>query len=101
MFSEQFFDLVLDFGDNRKVDDVKVNFKPARPAGGPEEVDVFVSYIGSKVECPDTYGLCSMHDRRASRRWRHLDTMQYKTLREITRRDRRNDGQLGATTYRH
>ena len=28
MFSEQFFDLLLNFGDDWKVDDVKVNFNP-------------------------------------------------------------------------
>lgn len=48
MFSEQFFDLILDFGDDWKVDDVKVNFIS-------EEVDVYVSYISNKAECPETH----------------------------------------------
>ena len=73
MFSEQFFDLLLDFGDEWKVDNVKVNFQL-------EEVDIFVSYIGSQAECPDSLELCNIHDYRKSRRWRHLDTMQFKTF---------------------
>lgn len=73
MFSEQFFDLLLNFGDDWKVDDVKVNFKT-------EEVDIFVSFLGLKAECPDSMELCSIYDHRNSRRWRHLDTMQFKTF---------------------
>jgi len=72
MFSEQFFDLLLNFGDDWKVDQVKVDFKT-------EEVDIFVIYIGSKAECPESEELCSIYDHRTSRRWRHLDTMQFKT----------------------
>ena len=72
MFSEQFFDLLLDFGDDWKVDTVKADFLL-------EEVDIFVSYVGSKAECSDTMEMCSIYDYRESRRWRHLDTMQFKT----------------------
>ena len=73
MFSEQFFDLLLNFGDDWKVDDVKVNFNL-------EEVDIFVIYIGKKAECPDTMEMCGIYDHRTSRRWRHLHTMQFKTF---------------------
>ncbi|MFW6099777.1 MAG: helix-turn-helix domain-containing protein [Bacteroidota bacterium] len=72
MFSEQFFDLLLDFDDNWKVERVYANIKT-------EEVDVFVEYIGKEAEDPDTYELCPIYDHAPSRRWRHLDTMQYKT----------------------
>lgn len=72
MFSEQFFDLLLDFGDDWNVDDVKVNFRL-------EEVDIFVSFIGRQAECPDSKELCGIYDHRETRRWRHLDTMQFKT----------------------
>tara|TARA_B100001059_G_C17750435_1_gene536851 strand:+ start:53 stop:1264 length:1212 start_codon:yes stop_codon:yes gene_type:complete len=72
MFSEQFFDLLLNFGDSWRVSDVKVNFNS-------EEVDIFVSYIGDKALCPVTMDLCSIYDHRESRRWRHLDTLQFKT----------------------
>src|SRR5680860_326940 len=73
MFSEQFFDLLLNFGDDWKVDDVKVNSLSG-------EVDVFVSFIGSKAECPDSLEMCPVYDHRETRRWRHLDTMQFKTF---------------------
>jgi transposase len=73
MFSEQFFDLLLNFGDDWKVDDVKVDFNL-------EEVDIFVSYIGDKAECPVSMELCGIYDHRKTRRWRHLDTMQFKTF---------------------
>ena len=73
MFSEQFFDLLLNFGDDWKVDNVKVNSLSG-------EVDVFVSFIGSKAECPDSLEMCPVYDHRETRRWRHLDTMQFKTF---------------------
>ena len=73
MFSTQFFDLLLNFGDEWKVDDVNVDFKS-------EEVDIFISYIGDKAECPITLDFCPIYDHRDSRRWRHLDTMQFKTF---------------------
>lgn len=73
MFSEQFFDLLLDFGDSWKVDQVKVDFLK-------EEVDVFVSYIGKKADCPETMECCGIYDHREPRRWRHLDTLQFKTF---------------------
>lgn len=72
MFSEQFFDIVLNFGDEWRVDDVKVNFKL-------EEVDIYVSYISDKADCPESFETCSIYDHRNSRRWRHLDTLQFKT----------------------
>ena len=73
MFSEQFFDLLLDFGDDWKVEKtVKVDLLS-------EEVDILVSYVGSKAECPDTMEMCSIYDHRESRTWRHLDVMQFKT----------------------
>lgn len=73
MFSEQFFDLLLNFGDDWKVDDVKVNFLSG-------EVDVYVSFIGGKAQCPDSLEMCPVYDHRDTRRWRHLDTMQFKTF---------------------
>ena len=72
MFSEQFFDMLLNFGDDWKVEDVKIDFIA-------EEVDIFVSYINSNAECPVSKEFCSIYDHRESRRWRHLDTMQFKT----------------------
>mgnify|MGYP003624236973 CR=1 FL=1 len=73
MFSEQFFDLLSNFGDDWKAEDVKANFNL-------EEVDIFVSYIGKQAECPETMELCSIYGHRASRRWRYLGTMQFKAF---------------------
>ena len=65
-------DSILDFGSDWKVDDVRVDFLK-------EEVDVHVSFIGKKAECPGTAEMCGIYDHRKTRRWRHLDTMQFKT----------------------
>ena len=73
MFSEQFFDLLLDFGDNWKVERVYANIRT-------EEVDVFVEYIGKEAEDPDALELCPIYDHAPLRRWRHLDTMQFNTF---------------------
>ena len=35
---------------------------------------------GTQVACPDCGKACSIYDRREERAWRHLDTMQFKTL---------------------
>ncbi len=73
MFSEQFFDLVLNFGDNWEITKVELNVKT-------EEVDVYVAYRDAIAEDPDTMEKCSIYDHTSIRRWRHLDTMQYKTF---------------------
>lgn len=73
MFSEQFFDLVLNFGDNWHITKVELNTKT-------EEVDVYVEYSDKTAEDPDTSETCSIYDHTSIRRWRHLDTMQYKTF---------------------
>ncbi len=72
MFSEEFFDLLLNFGSDWKVDKVTVNNES-------DEVDVYVSYIGLTAESPESLELCGIYDHRTNRRWRHLDTMQFKT----------------------
>jgi len=65
MFSESFFDLILNFGDEWKVTKVKLNTKT-------EEVDVYVEYLANNP-------MIKIYDHAPIRRWRHLDTMQYKT----------------------
>jgi len=73
MFSEQFFDIILNFGDDWKVESVALNSKT-------EEVDVFVEFKGRKSEHPSTLELFPIYDHAPERRWRHLDTMQFKTF---------------------
>lgn len=72
MFSEQFFDLLLDFGDDWQVERVYVNTVT-------EEVDVFVDYLGKYAEDPESLSQYLIYDHAPLRRWRHLDTMQFKT----------------------
>ena len=72
MFSEQFFDLVLNFGDQWRVSKVECNVRT-------EEVDVYVEYLDKKADDPETMESCPIYDHTQPRRWRHLDTLQYKT----------------------
>ena len=43
------------------------------------EVEVFSEHGGSKLVCPECAAKCSGYDTR-TRTWRHLDTMQFRTL---------------------
>lgn len=63
MKTEQFFDLVLDFGDEWFVKEVVT-------CAATDEVDIFVEYRGHSQ--PYDFAPC--------RRWRHLDTMQYQSF---------------------
>jgi transposase len=63
MFTEQFFDLLLNFGSDWKVKGVESNPETS-------EVDIYVEYIGNE----------NIYDYAPPRRWRHLDTMQFKTF---------------------
>ena len=45
------------------------------------EVVVTVSWAGGKARCPECKTECGRHDHR-TRRWRHLDTCQYRTILE-------------------
>lgn len=63
MFTEQFFDLLLDFGDEWIVKEVRTNFET-------KEVDIGVEYFGK----------AKIYDYAPLRRWRHLDTMQFKSF---------------------
>ncbi|MBP8710044.1 MAG: hypothetical protein WBL00_07010, partial [Bacteroidales bacterium] len=55
MFSEQFFDLLLDFGDDWRVNQVSVNSLT-------EEVDVTIEFISKVAEDPDTLEGCPIYD---------------------------------------
>lgn len=63
MRTEEFFELLLEFGDDWKVREVE-----SIPES--DEVDIYVEYIGT----------AKVHDVAPPRRWRHLDIMQYKTF---------------------
>ncbi|MCF6271221.1 MAG: hypothetical protein L3J41_16030 [Melioribacteraceae bacterium] len=55
MFSEQFFDLLLNFGKDWKVEAVKINHQT-------EEVNVYMRYVGLRAECPETLEQCSIYE---------------------------------------
>ena len=63
MVTEEFFDLLLEFGEDWKVKEVTNNLAS-------DEVDIYVEYV-RKGE---------IYDYAPTRRWRHLDTMQYKSF---------------------
>ena len=63
MFTEQFFDLLLNFGADWIVKDVRTDLET-------NEVDIDVEYFGRE----------QVYDYAPLRRWRHLDTMQFKTF---------------------
>ena len=42
-------------------------------------VDIVIEYTSEEGPCPECGTLCSKHDNRQERTWRHLDTMQFAT----------------------
>lgn len=72
MFTEQFFDLLLNLNEDWKVSNVKANYNS-------EELTIQIDYIAKEAICPQTNELCSIYDHAPERTWRHLDTMQFKT----------------------
>ena len=44
-----------------------------------DEVRVYVEHVGQALACPDCGQSCPGYDKR-QRRWRHLDTCQYRTI---------------------
>lgn len=44
------------------------------------ELNIYVDYVSKTAKCPKSGETCSIYDRRPERKWRHLDTCQYKTF---------------------
>ena len=63
MITEEFYDVLLNFGGEWEVVLVE-------SGGGCDKVDIYVEYVGA----------AEIYDHAPMRRWRHLDTMQYKTF---------------------
>lgn len=68
-----FYDILLNLDSNWQVSKVNTEIRS-------HQVDIYIDYIGEKAEDPDTAELCPIYDRRDARKWRHLDTLQYKTF---------------------
>ena len=72
MFTENFFTILLDLGDDWVVKSVESNIKT-------NEVFIHIKSISNEFEDPETGKKCKIYDHAPERKWRHLDTMQYKT----------------------
>ena len=48
-----------------------------------QRASIAVEFIGDEYACPDCQASCPIYDRRGdTRKWRHLDTMQFETMIE-------------------
>ena len=82
MRTEEFFELLLEFGEEWKVKEVE-------SVAQSDEVDIYVEYVGEG----------KVHDFAPARRWRHLDIMQYKTYINATLpRFKMSDGSVKTAT---
>lgn len=72
MFTEKFFTILLDLGEEWEVKSVESNVKTG-------EVFIHVKCILNEFEDPQTGERCRLYDHVPERKWRYLDTMQYKT----------------------
>jgi len=72
--SKEFFESVLGLGPEWEVSEVTLNETS-------DQVTLDLSLrSGAKVVCPECGESCAIYDRNVSREWRHLDTMQLKTV---------------------
>jgi transposase len=72
MEKAEFFQYLLGITSDWEVKEVKVNKEV-------NEIDIFIEYKLKTAICPVTQKICSIYDLRESRRWRHLNIMQYQT----------------------
>lgn len=71
-FTEEFFNLVLDFGDEWVVKSVEADHKKLH-------VYLYLEYISDRYEDPDTHEAAVLYDHCELREWRHLDILHYQT----------------------
>lgn len=69
------YSLLLGLDDAWEVQEVKLDLPKNR-------VEIRLNHVGKKLTCPECQGECSRADTAPSRRWRHLDTMQFETIIE-------------------
>lgn len=70
--TEEFFDKLLNFGPDWKVDKIVCNDN--------NEVDIYLKWQLDVYKNTNIDSYEFIHDYRETRRWRHLDIMQYKTF---------------------
>lgn len=71
-FTRDFFNLVLDFGDEWVVKDIEADHKA-------HKVFLYLEYISDKYEDPETLEPAVLYDHCDLREWRHLDILHYQT----------------------
>jgi len=72
MFTENLFTRILDLEDGWVVESVDTDFSK-------EEIFIQIVCLLEQLEDAQTGELCKIYDHAPARKWRHLDTMQYKT----------------------
>ena len=71
-FTKDFFNLVLDFGDEWVITGIEADHKKLR-------VYLDLEYISDHYEDPDTLELAKLYDHTEIREWRHLDILHYQS----------------------
>ncbi len=73
MFTDNFFNLLLDLSDGWDVESVKTDINK-------QEVFISIKCTLKEIEDEETGEFFRVYDHAPERNWRHLDTMQYKTF---------------------
>ena len=71
-FTEDFFNLILDFGDEWVVKSVEADHKK-------QHIYLNLEYVSERYEDPDTLEPAVLYDHCDLREWRHLDILHYQT----------------------
>lgn len=71
-FTKDFFNLLLDFGDEWALTKVEADHKK-------HEIYLYLNYVSDSYEDPDTLEKAVLYDHTGLREWRHLDIFQYKS----------------------
>ncbi len=70
--TEDFFNLILDFGEEWVVKKVETDHKKLH-------IFLYLEYISNTYEDPDTHYPATLYDHCELREWRHLDILHYQT----------------------
>lgn len=71
-FTKDFFNLILDFGDEWVINDIEADHKKL-------QVYLELEYKSDHYEDPDTFEPAKLYDHTEVREWRHLDILHYKS----------------------
>lgn len=71
-FTKDFFNIVLNFGDEWAITKVEADHKKY-------EVYLYLEYVQDSYQDPDTLEKATLYDHLELREWRHLDILEYKS----------------------